>query len=161
MNGAFALCYKNCEIVMKQKRKNILAYFLLAVSILVLTVTVFPHHHHDLHFCPITFCEQCHSWSCSCEHETSEDFAHHHTGDQSCKTTCVTQFHYLTPSDSHHNTGADYTFFTFIYPLLHQLEILFRAEDSPEPDIYYLEKLHTQLFTASVGLRAPPFMVLS
>ena len=144
---------------MRNKRKNIIAYFLLAVSILVLMVTVFPHHHHGLHFCPITLCEECHTWGCSCEHETETD-THEH-GDQSCKTTCVTQFHYLTPVDLNQYTDADYTFFTLIYPLLHQLEILFQTEDNPEPDICYLEKLHARLFHSSVGLRAPPFMVLS
>ena len=145
---------------MKNKKKNILAYFLLAVSILVLMVSVFPHHHHGLHFCPITFCENCGSWSCSCEHETTKNLSHEHKGDQSCETTCVTQFHYLIP-DYNHSTDADYTFFTLIYPLLHQLEILYQAEDDPEPDTYYLEKLHARIFTTSIGLRAPPFSVLS
>ena len=145
----------------KNKRKNILAYFLLAVSILVLAVTVFPHHHHGMHFCPITFCEQCDSWSCSCEHESAEDFAHHHPGDQSCKISCVTQFYYLTPVNLNQYTDADYTFFMLIYPLFRQLEILYQAEDSDESDIYYLEKLHARLFHASVGLRAPPFSVLA
>ena len=147
--------------MMKQKRKNIIAYFLLAVSILVLAVTVFPHHHHGLHFCPITLCEQCHTWNCSCEHDISDDMCHGNESDQSCKTTCVTQFHYLTPSDSHHNTDADYTFYTLIYPLLHQLEILFQTEESPRSDSYYLEKLHARLLVTSVGWRAPPFMVFS
>ena len=143
------------------KKKNILAYFLLAMSILVLMVTVFPHHHHGLHFCPITLCEQCHSWGCSCEHEGTEQNSGHDEDDQSCKSTCVTQFHYLTPVDLNQQTNADYTFFMLIYPLLRQLEILYQAEDTPEPDLYYLEKLHARLFNASVGLRAPPFMVLS
>ena len=143
---------------MRNKRKNIIAYFLLAISILVLMVTVFPHHHHGLHFCPITLCEECDTWGCSCEHEADADA--HEQGDQSCKTTCVTQLHYLTPADLNQYTDADYTFFTLIYPLLHQLEILFQTEDNPEPDIYYLEKLHARLFHSSVGLRAPPFMVL-
>ena len=145
---------------MKNGKKNILAYFLLAVSILVLMVTAFPHHHHGMLFCPITFCQACDSWSCSCEHESADDLAQHHTGNQSCTISCVTQLHYLTPSNSNHITDADYTFFTLIYPLLHQLEILYQAEDSEEPDIYYLEKLHARLFHASAGLRAPPYKVL-
>lgn len=143
---------------MRNKRKNIIAYFLLTVSLLVLMVTVFPHHHHGSHICPIVLCEKCHTWDCSGTHNASQD-SNHDDGNQSCKITCVTQLHYLTPTDSHHNTEADYTFFTLIYPLFHQFELLFQTEDSPEPDIYYHEKLHARFFNESVGLRAPPFMV--
>ena len=139
-----------------KRGKRIIAYFLVVVSMLVLMITVFPHHHHGLHFCPITLCEQCHTWGCSYEHETNEQ----ETGGETCKSTCVTQFHYLTPTDSQHQTDADYTFFTLIYPLFKELESLLQVEDDSKPDLYYLEKLHARLFHSSVGLRAPPFMVL-
>lgn len=149
---------------MREKRRNIIAYFLLAVSFLVLMVAVFPHHHHGLHFCPITLCEKCHTWDCSCEHQSNEqnqNAAHEHGGNQSCNTTCVTQFHYLTPTNSTHQTDADYTFFVLIYPLLSELVSLFQVEDSLKPDLFYFEKLHARLFNSSVGLRAPPFMVFA
>ena len=146
---------------MKNRGKNYIAYFLLAVSVMILAVTFFPHHHHGQHFCPITLCEKCHTWGCSCEHNGDAQSGEHSNANRPCDTDCVTRFRYLTPGDSHDMTEADYTFFTLIYPLWTQIGTLFQAEESSEPDLYYLEKLHARLFNSSVGLRAPPFMVFA
>ena len=139
-----------------ERRRRYMAYFLVAVSILVLIVAVFPHHHHGQKLCLTEKCEMCMEEGCSCPQ-------HHHEqeGDEhSCTSTCVTQLYYLSP-DVHHEDISSSVFFIQLLPLLSNWVLSLPLNDSPEIETYYLEKLHAQHLNASIGLRAPPVMLLS
>lgn len=138
---------------MERKLKS---YFLLAVSILMLVASVFPHHHHDLLFCVAHDLETC-SVSAECPDHL------HHTGDEdnhACTSSCVTHFAFSVPDN--HGTGLSpaYSYSLLIYPLLLTLERLssFGAE-LPCPYSYYIERLHARHFVAASGLRAPPSLL--
>lgn len=139
-----------------ERRRKYMAYFLVAVSILVLMVAVFPHHHHGQMLCLTEHCEMCMDEIGTCSHHCHHDRECEH----SCTSTCLTQLHYLNP-DFHHENPSDQVSFILLLPLLSELVLHLPVNDSPEIETYYLEKLHAQHLNASIGLRAPPAMVLS
>ncbi len=138
-------------------RRKYIAYFLVAVSILVLMVSVCPHHHHGNQFCLSARCTVCMQDNCT--------DAHHHCGEEqgcehACTFACLTQFHYLTP-DWHTHEDVNCDFFTILLPLLSEVIFSFSFDQPADFEGFYLERLHALHLISSVGLRAPPFMMLS
>lgn len=131
-------------------------YCLLLVSLWVLVVGVFPHHHHNETFCVSPDIETCTSFS---HHEGEGE--RHCTGDadkHACDISCVTHLSFSVP---HHlpDFTPDYTFYTLIY-----LSSLWGVESSSPFErwdmiSYYIEKLHARNFSAVRNFRAPPFTV--
>ena len=143
---------RNCM----ERRRQYMAYFLFAVSILVLMVSVFPHHHHGGKFCVSSHCEMCMEEGCACSHHCTPESGCEHT----CKSTCLTHLYYLNP-DLQDAGMILPSFFTLILPLLSDIVFAVPLDNSIDCETYYLERLHSLHLTSSVGRRAPPFMVLS
>lgn len=139
------------------KRRRYIAWILMWVSMIMLTASVLPHHHHREVLCLQHDVEQC---DCSCS-------AYHHPGDASdenhtCNAGCVTHFNSVTPDRVQNGISPDYSFCLLLYTLTDVWALSLRlTEHNTIPDIYYLEKLHSTCLPHVKGLRAPPYAVLA
>ncbi len=139
------------------KRRRYIAWTLIWVSIIMLTASVLPHHHHREILClqhDLTAC------NCPCKsHHHSDDTPHeNHT----CNNGCVTKFKSVTPDRAQNNVSPDYSFCSLLYTMtdIWMLSIQLTRHNTL-PYNYYLEKLHSTCLPHIKGLRAPPCNVLA
>lgn len=118
------------------KQRRYIAWFLILVSIIMLTASVLPHHHHREILClqhDITVC------GCQCSGEQhNHDVSHDkHT----CNAGCVTKFKTITPEKVQNSVSPDYSFCSLLYTVPDILLLSLRlTERNTIPDTYYLEK---------------------
>ena len=117
------------------KRRRYIAWVLMLVSIIMLTASVLPHHHHREILC-----------------------LQNHT----CNAGCVTKFKSVTPDRAQDSVSPDYSFCLLLYTVTDVLALSLRlTEHNTLPYNYYLEKLHSTCLPHVKGLRAPPCDVLA
>ena len=123
------------------KQRRYIAWFLILVSIIMLTASVLPHHHHREILC------------LQHNHDVSHD---KHT----CNAGCVTKFKTITPEKVQNSVSPDYSFCSLLYTVPDILLLSLRlTERNTIPDTYYLEKLHSTCLPHVKGLRAPPYVL--
>ncbi|WP_455671570.1 DUF6769 family protein [Phocaeicola sp.] len=136
------------------KRRRYIAWALMLVSIIMLTASVLPHHHHQEILClqhDVTAC------GCECsDHHHNETPGEKHT----CNAGCVTKFKSVTPDKSQDSVSPDYSFCSLMYTLTDILILPLRpSESKTKLYTYYLERLHSTCFPHVIGLRAPPYVL--
>ena len=143
------------------KQKRFIAWMLMVVSIVMLTASVLPHHHHQEILCLQHDAEACeYSHECSKHHEH-----HHHEGHCShdkhtCGSDCVTHFQTVTPNDSSVDISPNHSFCSLLYVVSDIMSIpLPLNEIRANLSYFYLEKLHSICLGHVMGLRAPPALV--
>lgn len=134
--------------------KRHILYFLIAISILMVTVPLIPHHHHTSG----VICLETHidDTQCACEHHHH----HHHENDDPCCTSdCIASFESSVPTEQINKVPSQdlHTITLFTEPLLRLLTL-------PEAkgvlqDYVYIEHLHGACITCAAGLRAPPHIL--
>ena len=139
------------------KRRRYIAWVLMWVSIIMLTASVLPHHHHQEILClqhDMTVCD----CQCSTHHHHSDVPDENHT----CNAGCVTKFKSVTPDRFQDSVSPDYSFCLLLYTVTDVLALSLRlTEHNTLPYNYYLEKLHSTCLPHIKGLRAPPCNVLA
>lgn len=134
------------------KRKQIVAWVLLVVGIVMLAASVLPHHHHAHILCLHNDVAAC---DCSCEGTTHHEATHHET----CNDHCVTNFVSVSPEGIQADFLPNYficlPYFTLADVLSIPLPISI-AIDNQIP--WYLEVLYVTCEQHVMGLRAPPSM---
>ena len=127
---------------------------LLLVSMVMLTASVLPHHHHREILClqhDVTACEH------SCEDETHQDGSCCSHENQACKSCCVTHFRIITPDRVQDDASPDYSTCQLLYSLADILSLsLPHATDKAKIRVFYSERLHPTTLPRVMGLRAPP-----
>ena len=143
------------------KQRRFIAWMLMVVSIVMLTASVLPHHHHQE-----ILCLQHDVEACECSHECSKHHEHHHHeghcshGKHSCGSDCVTHFQTVTPNDSSVDISPNYSFCSLLYVVSDIMSIPLPLSDlKANLSYFYLEKLHSICLGHVMGLRAPPALV--
>ena len=143
------------------KQRRFIAWMLMVVSMVMLTASVLPHHHHQE-----LLCLQHDVESCECAHGCKEYHEHHQHeghcshGKHACGSDCVTHFQLLTPNETTVNVSPDYSFYALLYTVADLLSIPLPLNDIRANLSYlYLEKLHSTCLWHVMGLRAPPSLV--
>lgn len=137
------------------KRRRYIAWVLIWVSMIMLTASVLPHHHHQEILClqhDVTVCD------CQCSQHAPQNDAsdQNHT----CNAGCVTKFKSVTPDPAQDGISPDYSFCSLLYTMTDVLVLSLRlSEHNTLPYIYYLEKLHPTCLPHGKGLRAPPYVL--
>ena len=146
------------------KQRRFIAWILMIVSIVMLTASVLPHHHHREILClqhDVEACE-CTTHCTGHHHEHHQHEGHcshgtHHT----CGSDCVTHFQTVTPDKASVDVSPDYSFCALLYTLADLLSIPLPLNDTrANLSYFYLEKLHSTCLWHVQGLRAPPAFVL-
>ena len=143
------------------KQRRFIAWMLMVVSIVMLTASVLPHHHHQEILCLQHDVEACECAS-GCEGHHKH---HHHEGHCShdkhtCGSVCVTHFQTVTPDDSSADISPNYSFCSLLYVVSDILSIpLPLNETRANISYFYLEKLHSICLGHVMGLRAPPVVL--
>ena len=146
------------------KQRRYIAWMLMVVSIVMLTASVLPHHHHREILClqhDVTACE------CTSHCGGHQNGHHQHTGNcshshHSCGSDCVTHFQTVTPEKSSVDVSPDYSFCALLYTLADILSIPLPLNDTKANlSYFFLEKLHSIGILPIKGLRAPPAFVLA
>lgn len=128
-------------------------YCLLVASLLVLVVSVFPHHHHEERLCLKS------DWyTCAAGYASDTQESHSgNSGSHGCTLSCATHFAFGYQQLSRSDVSPDYSFSFLIYPMLSLLEHLPAGTlCSHNSDFVYIEKLHSRQWMVASGLRAPP-----
>ena len=135
------------------RRKRYIAWFLLVVSMVMLTAAVLPHHHHRHILCLQHDVAAC---GCDCgESHASDTYASE--GHHACNGHCVTNFQSLSPDEAEGDVSPDYSTCQLLYTLADVLSLPIFQDDTQSKSIsYYLEKLHATCLPHGLGLRAPP-----
>lgn len=145
-----------CYLCMRNKnsmKHSFKTYCLLIVSILMLVASVFPHHHHEERFCLNADLETC----CPSQAAGNEDHTTKGCENHACHADCITHFSFSSQHDRHIDVTPDYSFYSFIYPLLNVLErFTFHNNEAKEAYSIYIEKLHSRYCVTTGNLRAPP-----
>ena len=119
----------------KQQRKYI-AFLLIAVSMIMLAASVFPHHHHWHQICMQT--AETHACDDISEHAVCQH-DHSHSADGDCTADCITKFNLQRSQQNnpilHYALPVTSLFFSYLFE---PLEIDNKA-DMP----YYHEHLHS------------------
>ncbi len=145
------------------KQRTNISWFLMIVSLIMLTASVFPHHHHQALLCLqhdlVESVHECNSsTNCDHSHATSEDKAcGEDTAGTGCNDCCITVFHCSEPDDSYDSMEPQYTLESILFTLTNIYFLPLQSEES-KADYYtfYHETLHSKHFTKALGLRGPP-----
>jgi hypothetical protein len=140
------------------KRRRYIAWVLMLVSIIMLTASVLPHHHHREILC-LQHDMTLYGCQCSVQHQQ-----HNNSSDENhtCNAGCVTKFKSVTPDRAQDSVSPDYSFCLLLYTVTDVLALSLRlTEHNTLPYNYYLEKLHSTCLPHVKGLRAPPCDVLA
>ena len=144
------------------KQRRFIAWMLMIVSMVMLTASVLPHHHHQEILCLQHDVEAC---ECASHCEGKHHDHHHHEGHCShgkhaCGSDCITHFQTLTPDKASVDVSPDYSFCSLLYTVSDILSIpLPLSEKRANLSYFYLEKLHSTGVLPVMGLRAPPVLV--
>ena len=143
------------------KQRRFIAWMLMVVSIVMLTASVLPHHHHQEILCLQHDVEACEcSHGCAGHHEHHEHEGHCSHGNHACGTDCVTHFQTVTPEMGNMDVSPDYSFCSLLYTVSDILSIpLPIPESRAKQSYFYLEKLHSTCLWHVMGLRAPPVVL--
>ena len=136
------------------RQRRYIAWLLLVVSMVMLTASVLPHHHHQDMLCMHSSVNVC---NCDCEAEgqmhKSTSCSHEH---QSCGAECVTHFQTIGAEDAP-SVLPDGLFGSLLYVVADILSIPLPLSDvGVKYTSLYLEKLHATCQPHVMGLRAPP-----
>ncbi len=129
------------------KVRRCIAYVLFFVSIITLSVPVFPHHHHaDGMLCM----KDADTTGCSQQHNTMHS-------DCCCNTGCVTT-HFFQKAHTTSNTGMQPapSGIIFLLPAAALKPALPLEDKSILYKYIYIETLHGTYTARAIGLRAPP-----
>ena len=139
------------------KRRRYIAWILMWVSMIMLTASVLPHHHHREVLCLQHDIMDC-NCSCSMHQHQSDAPNENHT----CNAGCVTKFKSVTPDRAQDSVSPGYSFCLLMYTLTDILLLPLRPSESKiKLYTFYLEKLHATCLPHVKGLRAPPCAVLA
>ncbi|WP_270570629.1 DUF6769 family protein [Bacteroides eggerthii] len=130
------------------KTKRYIAFFLFFISMIMLTVPVIPHHHHE----DGMICMKNDLPSDGCCHH--QDACNEHC---CCDTGCMTtHFFQQTPNPNNSDIQPCFVWVTtlFVEPLLKLLTL--PDETGIRQEFVYMESLHGTFITRATGLRAPP-----
>lgn len=133
------------------KKRKYIAWFLMVVSLVMLTASVFPHHHHEDLLC--------------LQHDVVETSTDCHDeekpSDANCQACCVTIFHCSDPDTDYDAMEPHYSLESILFTITDLYQLPLRPDEECVCDFpFYHEKLHSRLASASMGLRAPPAVVL-
>ena len=115
----------------------------MLVSIIMLTASVLPHHHHREILClqhDMTLC----GCQCSVQHQQ-----HNNSSDENhtCNAGCVTKFKSVTPDRAQDSVSPDYSFCLLLYTVTDVLALSLRlTEHNTLPYNYYLENCILRVF---------------
>ena len=144
------------------RQRRFIEWILMIVSMVMLTASVLPHHHHQE-----ILCLQHDVEACECSHDCTDANGHHQHeghcshGKHACGSDCITHFQTLTPDKSSVDVSPQYSFCSLLYTVSDILSIpLPISEKKANPSYFYLEKLHSTCIGHVMGLRAPPAFVL-
>ena len=134
----------------------------MVVSIVMLTASVLPHHHHQE-----ILCLQYDAEVCECipdctdyQHVHKQHQGHCTHGSHTCCSGCVTHFQSITPDVTSIDVSPDYSFCALLYTLADILSIPLPLNDTKANlSYFYIEKLHPTCLWHVMGLRAPPSFV--
>ena len=145
------------------KERRFIAWMLMIVSMVMLTASVLPHHHHQEILCLQHDVEACEcSHGCVEHHEHHQHKGHCSHGKHACGSDCVTHFQTLTSDKVLVDVSPDYSFCSLLYTVSDILSIpLPLSEKKANLSYFYLEKLHSTCLWHVMGLRAPPAFVLA
>ena len=143
------------------KQRRFIAWMLMIVSMVMLTASVLPHHHHQEILCLQHDVEACECASgCETHHEHHRHEGHCSHGKHACGASCVTHFQTVTPDDSSLDISPNYSFCSFLYLVSNLLSIPLPLSDlKANLSYFYLEKLHSICLWHVIGLRAPPVVL--
>lgn len=137
------------------KRRRYIAWILMMISMIMLTASVLPHHHHQEILClqhDVKVCA-CHCAAHDYQNSASDE---NHT----CNAGCVTKFKSVTPDKAQDTVSPDYSFCSLLYTITDVLTLSLRlSEHNALTYNYYLERLHTTCLPHVKGLRAPPYVL--
>lgn len=139
------------------KRRRYIAYVLTVVCMIMLTASVFPHHHHFNRIClqhTVKVCDcSCEQANSSCENE--DHGACRHSLPNPCENGCITKFNCSVPQN-----GTDVLLYfppvTLLYSFADILKSYLPDKSVREQDFPYIESLHSLTVLRTEGLRAPP-----
>ena len=133
----------------------------MVVSMVMLTASVLPHHHHREILCLQHDAEACRcSDGCHEHHEHHQHEGHCSHDKHACGSDCITHFQTLTPDKASVDVSPEYSFCSLLYTLSDFLSISFPVlEKKANLSFFYLEKLHSTCIGHVIGLRAPPFVL--
>lgn len=128
------------------KGRKLISWFLIMVSIIMLTASTMPHHHHHDRIC--------------LQHDLTEDTSCSGTSQESskqnsCEICCVTKFKCSVP-DNQNDIQPHFTYVLTLFTETVVFGLLNPDEQTHQYNSYYYESLHSARVTRSIGLRAPP-----
>lgn len=144
-------------------RRRFIQVVLVSTGILMLVLSVLPHHHHGdkIYF---STAEEC-SDACSSDHQTGSTSHHHSDSDTSCD---LRQLFLFSGRDDHHNAGSncacmdphsdDYLTINLPVQLLH-LVMAPLGDERPYKYPPLIEPLGSSIVGSLAALRAPPVSI--
>ncbi|MBO5250791.1 MAG: hypothetical protein J6B31_02175 [Bacteroidaceae bacterium] len=140
------------------KQRRYIAWMLMVVSMVMLTASVLPHHHHQEILCLQHDVEACECTSdCPKHHEHHQHEGHCSHSQHTCGSDCVTHFQIVAPDRSVEDVSPDFSFCSLLYTAADVLAVSLSLSDSKaKHSSYFLEKLHATCLPHVMGLRAPP-----
>lgn len=127
------------------KRKRYIGWFLIMVSLIMLTASVIPHHHHREILCLQHDVEDCSSNTTRSQNENKE-----------CQACCVTKAFCFVQQQNTNILPVDYFPPVTLFTLSDILNLLPPEEEIHIHSFVYKESLHGVRLITGVGLRAPP-----